>query len=109
MNAQRITETYSVSGQIGEEDIGNIAEAGYRIVICNRPDGEDHGQPSAADIERACLEHGLAFHHLPFQGANLSFELVESFRGVLDGADGPVLAYCRSGQRCTYLWFNARR
>lgn len=109
MNAQEITEDFSVSEQIAHADVSTIAEAGYRIVICNRPDGEEYGQPAAADIERACVQHGLTFHYLPFQGPNLSVELVESFRNIIRTADGPILAYCRSGQRCTFLWANAMR
>ncbi|MDX1517573.1 MAG: TIGR01244 family sulfur transferase [Woeseiaceae bacterium] len=107
MQSTKINDQYAVGPQIGAGDADAIREAGYRVVICNRPDGEEPGQPTAADIAAACKAAGLSFHHLPFQGANLAPELIDAFREVLDNADGPVFAYCRSGQRCAYLWQNA--
>lgn len=107
MHLQQITEEFSVSPQITAEQVAGIGAAGYRAVICNRPDGEEPGQPAASDIAAACEAAGLSFHHLPFQGADLAPELVDAFRDVIDNTDGPVFAYCRSGQRCAYLWHNA--
>lgn len=107
MQATKISERYTVASQIEAQELDDIRDAGYRVVICNRPDGEEPGQPAASDIAAACEAAGLAFHHLPFQGANLAPELIDEFRNVIDNADGPVFAYCRSGQRCAYLWQNA--
>ncbi len=109
MNVQSLSEDFTVAGQIRADDVGAIADAGYRVVVCNRPDGEDPGQPDAADIGAACEARGLEFHHLPIRGANLDAGIVETFRGILDNATGPVFAYCRSGQRSAYLWVSARR
>lgn len=107
MRLQRITENFAVSPQVTADEIADIGAAGYRVVICNRPDGEEPGQPAASDIAAACDAAGLAFHHLPFQGPNLAPQLIDEFRDVVQNADGPVFAYCRSGQRCAYLWQNA--
>ncbi len=100
----KITDNYTASGQIAVDDVEAIAEAGFKAVVCNRPDHEDPGQPTAAEIAAACEQHGLAFHHLPIVGNQLHLETVEAMRDVMLTADGPVFAYCRSGNRSAVVW-----
>lgn len=100
----RIAENFTVSEQITPDHVAHIASAGYRIVVCNRPDDEEPGQPSAAEIEAACETHGLDFHHLPVSGPMLAPEILERFRDLVTSDAGPVFAYCRSGQRCVFLF-----
>ncbi|NNC78022.1 MAG: TIGR01244 family phosphatase, partial [Woeseiaceae bacterium] len=97
------------AGQVSVGDIASLSESGFTTVICNRPDHEDPGQPTAANIAEACEKFSLAFHHMPFKGNGLTPELVGAFRDVIDGADGRVFAYCRSGQRCAFIWEHAKR
>lgn len=100
----KITDTYTASGQISADDVEAIAAAGFRAVVCNRPDHEDPGQPTAAEIAAACERHGLAFHHIPISGNQLSIEMVEAMRNVISSTNGPVFAYCRSGARSSVVW-----
>ena len=104
MNYARLSESYSVAPQIRPEDVGNFAREGYTVLICNRPDGEDAGQPPSADIRAACEQHGIEFHMLPMQGRNVPPETVRRFLDVMNNASGPVLGYCRSGTRSAILW-----
>ena len=41
MIGRKVTETLSVSPQIQDQDVAAIAAAGFRAILCNRPDGED--------------------------------------------------------------------
>jgi uncharacterized protein (TIGR01244 family) len=95
---------FFVSGQLTPADIDTLAADGIAAVVCNRPDGEEPGQPAAADIERACRAHGLPFHHLPMGGAGLPADHVDRLAAIIRDTDGPVLAYCRSGQRSAWLY-----
>lgn len=104
MNIRILAEHFSVSPQVSPDDIPAIVAAGYSTVVCNRPDGEEILQPPAHEVEAACRAHGIDFHHLPFSGMELPPGLVEKFHVALTEAGGPVLAYCRSGQRCAYLF-----
>ncbi len=70
----------------------------------NRPDGEADDQPPGAVIAQAVHSAGMAYHAIPIGGAGFSEPQVEEMRRVLAQADGPVLAYCRSGTRSTLLW-----
>ena len=100
----RITDNYTASGQIAADDVKAIAEAGFKAVVCNRPDHEDPGQPTAGEISAACEQHGLSFHHIPIVGNQLHMETVEAMREVMSSTDGPVFAYCRSGTRSAVVW-----
>ena len=104
MSIYRLSETCAVSGQITAADIATLAVEGYDTVICNRPDGEEFGQPLASDVASACEEHGIAFHFIPIDRSGLTPAMIDSFRDAVAGSDGPVLAYCRSGQRSSVIW-----
>jgi len=104
MTIYKLTETCSVAGQIRAADVELLRQQGFVTIVCNRPDGEDFGQPSATEIGDACGEHGVAFHHLPITNAGISADTVKQFQSLVAEANGQVLAYCRSGQRSSVLW-----
>jgi uncharacterized protein (TIGR01244 family) len=72
-------------------------------VINNRPDGEEPGQPTSAEIEAAAKAAGLAYAHIPVRGGPTP-DQVEAEREILNSAPGPVLAFCRSGTRSIVTW-----
>jgi uncharacterized protein (TIGR01244 family) len=97
-----------VSGQIQPADVGDLKESGVTMIVCNRPDGEEPGQPTAAEIERSADQSGLQFRHVPIiRGIGPSD--VEMVQEALEAADGKVLLYCRSGNRSSLAWAVARR
>ena len=49
-----LTHSLSVAGQIQPEDVQVLAEEGYQVIICNRPDNEEPNQPSMDAIAAAC-------------------------------------------------------
>lgn len=101
----RIDDGFYVSGQIAPQDLPEIAALGVRTIINNRPDGEGGPeQPSAQDVRAAAEAEGLAYHYLPMTPQTLSPDLLEFFRGAVEGSEGPVLAHCKSGGRSAALW-----
>ena len=104
MTFYRLSDRCAVAGQIQASDVAAFAAEGFTTIICNRPDGEDFGQPTAEEIATACEAHGLAFHHVPVGHGGLSMDTVARFRDLVDASEGLVLAYCRSGQRSSILW-----
>ena len=91
--------------QIFPADLRAIAAAGVRLVVNNRPDGEEAGQPTSAEIEAAALAAGLGYRHIPVAGGFPPAQ-VEAMAEALD--QGPALLFCRSGTRSTCLWALAR-
>ena len=104
MAIYRLSETCAVASQIQATDVAALAADGFTTVICNRPDGEDFGQPTADTIAAACEANGIAFHFIPIDRSGLTMDIVESFRDAVAASAGPVLAYCRSGQRSSVIW-----
>ena len=104
MDLKRINEHISVSPQISPDDLVAIKAAGFVTVINNRPDGESPDQPSSAQMQAAAEAAGLAYHYIPLGRDGVSPDMVAETEAVLEGSDGPVFAYCRSGTRSTTLW-----
>ena len=104
MEIRQITPDFAAAPQIAADDIAKAVAAGFKMILCNRPDHEVPGQPDASTIETAAKDAGLEFRFLPLAPGGLSMDLINSFRDALDSSDGPVLAYCRSGTRSTTLW-----
>lgn len=104
MEYRQITEDYSVSGQILPEEVAAIKSAGFKSVICNRPDNEQPGQPSADSVKGAVELAGLEFRYIPVVSGQITGDNVEDMATALDEMSGPVFAYCRSGARCTNLY-----
>lgn len=104
MDIRKLTDGYAVSPQIAPEDMARIKAEGFAAVICNRPDAEVDAGNEAAALRRAAEAEGLAFHDNPVVNGALDIGNVETQQGALDAADGPVLAYCRSGTRSATVW-----
>ncbi|WP_264210011.1 TIGR01244 family sulfur transferase [Leisingera thetidis] len=104
MDARVITPRYSVSPQISAEDLPAIAAAGYKTVICNRPDEEVPPSHQAEAIRAAAETAGLRFELLPLTHQTMTPENVALQRELYEGCEGPVLAYCASGTRCSVAW-----
>jgi uncharacterized protein (TIGR01244 family) len=96
-----------VAGQIDPDALPALAAYGVTMIVNNRPDDEEPGQPTSAELERAAGEAGLAYRHIPVAGG-FSAEQVEAMAEALDSAEGKVLAFCKSGTRSTWLWALAR-
>jgi uncharacterized protein (TIGR01244 family) len=102
-----VTTCFAASPQISLAQVEIAVKEGFKAIICNRPDGEDSGQLDAAEIAAACASHDLSFTHIPVVGG-VSQGQIDAMAAALDAADGPVLAYCRSGTRSTNLWAMAQ-
>jgi uncharacterized protein (TIGR01244 family) len=100
---RKVTETFAVSPQISVADIATAASDGVTLVINNRPDGEEPGQPAGAAIEGAARKAGLDYIHIPIRGQPSPAQ-VEAMRTAILQASGNVLAYCRSGTRSITAW-----
>jgi uncharacterized protein (TIGR01244 family) len=104
MDARSITPRYFVSPQISAEDVPAIAEAGFTRVICNRPDAEVPPSHQAEAIRAAVEAAGLEFRELPLTHQTMTPENVALQRDLAESCEGPVLAYCASGTRCSVVW-----
>lgn len=105
---RRIDDSILVSPQITAADLADAAAIGVALVINNRPDDEEPGQPAGDSIAAAAQAAGLGYAAIPVTHAGFSHAQVDAMCEALEQAQGAVLAYCRSGTRSTYLWALAR-
>lgn len=104
MDIKKISAEFSVSPQIAPDDAALIKAAGFVSVINNRPDGEQVDQVQAVVIAEQLAEAGLNYAHQPVVAGQISDADIAEFRQLFDTAEKPLLAFCRTGTRCTMLW-----
>jgi uncharacterized protein (TIGR01244 family) len=105
---RQVTDSFAVAAQLTPEDIAEAASSGVRLIVNNRPDDEEPGQPSSRELAAAARDSGLAYLHLPVRGAPTR-DQVDRMAAALDTADGPAIAFCRSGMRSIFTWAIGRR
>ncbi len=104
MEIRPLTGEISVSPQILASDINAIKEAGFRSIICNRPDDEGADQPEFSEIEREAQNAGLQIRYLPAVSGKVTDEQGVAFGALMAELPKPVLAFCRTGMRSTTMW-----
>ncbi len=104
MNAKPITPTLSVSEQVLPQEMAALAVAGFKSIVCNRPDGEGVDQPSFAEIEAAAAASGMQAAYLPIVSGKVGDADATAFGDLMDSLPKPILAYCRTGTRSATLW-----
>ncbi|NML14650.1 TIGR01244 family sulfur transferase [Azohydromonas caseinilytica] len=105
-----LTAELCVAPQLPPEAMAEVARAGFRSVINNRPDFEGGPeQPTSAAVEAAARAAGLEYRHLPVAPGYQSPEEAAAFGQLLQELPKPVLAFCRTGTRSTKLFVQAQQ
>jgi len=103
-----IDSDYAVAGQLAPENMKQLADAGFKSVINNRPDGEEPAQPPAAQMQAAAEAAGLQYVYLPVGAAYPAENAAVTLRAELARLPRPILAYCRSGARSQTVYSMAK-
>ena len=98
-----------VSGQVAPEEVAGLAGQGITVLVNNRPDGEEPGQPLAADIEAAAEAAGIAYRFVPIIRGIGPADVEEMQKGLREAEGGKLLAFCRSGTRSALALALAKR
>lgn len=101
---RKLSDNVFTSPQLSLEDIEKAQKSGIKLIINNRPDGEEPSAPQGNAIRKAAQESGLEYRAIPIGQSGFSAAHVDAMVELLNSADGPILAYCRSGTRSTFLW-----
>lgn len=99
-----LSDWFSTCGQLQPEDLTGLAGKGFRAVINNRPDGEVEAQPSSAALATAAQQAGMVYVHLPVVSGQIDEHHVQEMTHLLQTLPRPILAFCRSGTRSSYLF-----
>ena len=104
MTFRLLSPGYATSPQITPADVAAIRDGGFTTVICNRPDGENPPELSAAALRKAVEAAGMTFVGNPVTGGALTEEHVEAQGAAIAAAPGPVFAHCASGNPSSIVW-----
>lgn len=104
VDIRKLTDDLSVAPQLTTDDVADISTK-FKSLLCNRPDNEGGSdQPLFSEIEMLAIEAGMTVRYQPVSNKEIRDVDVDDFEDNLSELPKPVLAYCRSGTRCTVLW-----
>lgn len=96
---KQVTSTLYVTSQLKPENVAYLLRRGVRTVVDIRPDGEESGQATSAEILRATEDTNIRFHYIPVPHGPIPADAVSRLNDVLDTAAGSTVLYCRTGNR----------
>jgi uncharacterized protein (TIGR01244 family) len=106
---RQLDDKVMVSGQLAPHEVAGLAEQGVTVLVNNRPDGEEPGQPLAGDIEEAAGAAGISYHFVPIIRGIGPADVEEMQKALRDAKGGKLLAFCRSGTRSALAVSLAKR
>ena len=106
---RRLGDTTWVSGQIAPHEVAGLAEQGITVLVNNRPDGEEPGQPLAGEIEDAAAIAGIDYRFVPIIRGIGPADVEEMQKALRAAEGGKLLAFCRSGTRSALAVALAKR
>jgi uncharacterized protein (TIGR01244 family) len=98
-----------VSSQIAPDDVAGLAQQGVTMLVNNRPDGEEAGQPLAGEIEQAAAAAGISYRFVPIIRGIGPADVEEMQKALRQAEGGKLLAFCRSGTRSALALGVAKR
>lgn len=105
-----MSEQVGFAAQIFPEQLGQVAEKGFKSVINNRPDFEGGPeQPTSAQIEEAARAANLDYVFQPVISGQITQLDVETFARHFNELPKPVLMFCRTGNRSNNLFQLAKQ
>lgn len=102
MRLTPLSKDFSITSQISVSDVAEIAKAGFKTIICNRPDNEGWGQTNHDVIKAAAEQQGLSFFYIPV-GGGVTMDAIETMKKAATG-NTPALGYCLSGARSATMY-----
>jgi uncharacterized protein (TIGR01244 family) len=106
---RQLDEKVMVSGQVAPHEVAGLAEQGVTVLVNNRPDGEEPGQPLAGDIEQAAAAAGISYHFVPIIRGIGPADVEVMQQALRQAEGGKLLAFCRSGMRSALAVSLAKR
>jgi len=106
---RQLDDKVMVSGQVAPHEVAGLAEQGVTMLVNNRPDGEEAGQPLAGDIEDAAAAAGIEYRFVPIIRGIGPADIEEMQKALRATEQGKLLAFCRSGTRSALAVALAKR
>ncbi|WP_241697503.1 TIGR01244 family sulfur transferase [Vreelandella salicampi] len=108
MNIQELEPGFAICDAITPDDLEDVAQRGFKSVICNRRPGEANDHPDDKPLSTKAHALGLEWRCIPVTPGEYSDADIAAFSRALDELPTPILAFCRSGKRAVHLWAHAK-
>jgi uncharacterized protein (TIGR01244 family) len=103
MTIRQLDDKTFIAGQIRPEEVAGLVERGVTLIVNNRPDCEEPGQPLGLEIQEAASAAGIEYCSIPvIRGVGPAD--AQAMNEAISSTDGKVLAFCRSGTRSALAW-----
>jgi uncharacterized protein (TIGR01244 family) len=106
---RQLDDKVMVSGQVAPHEVAGLAAQGVTMLVNNRPDGEEPGQPLAGEIEDAAAQAGIGYRFVPIVRGIGPADVEVMQEALRETGDGKLLAFCRSGTRSALAVALAKR
>jgi len=106
---RQLDDRVMVSGQVAPHQVAELALQGVTMLVNNRPDCEEPGQPLAGEIEDAAAAAGIGYRFVPIIRGIGPADIEEMQKALREASDGKLLAFCRSGTRSALAIALAKR
>src|SRR6476469_6247256 len=106
---RQLDDKVMVSGQVAPHEVAGLAEQGVTMLVNNRPDGEEPGQPLAGEIEDAAAIAGIDYRFVPIIRGIGPADVEEMQKALRAAEGGKLRAFCRSGTRSALAVALAKR
>ena len=106
-NFSKLETTIACAGATTPAGVAEVKKLGYKSIInlrqANEPGAEVEAEAAAAKAA------GIAYIHLPLNGASPDPAVVDQFLAAVgDAANQPAFVHCASGNRAAALWMVKR-
>lgn len=106
---RQLDDNVMVSSQVAPHQVAGLAAQGVTVLVNNRPDGEEPGQPFAVEIEDAAAAAGISYHFVPIIRGIGPADVEVMQQALRQAEGGKLLAFCRTGTRSALTLAVARR
>ncbi|MEP2641403.1 TIGR01244 family sulfur transferase [Roseobacter sp.] len=104
MDIRQITADFFAAPQLSPDDMTALSEAGFKRVVCNRPNAEVPPSHHCDEMQKAAEAAGLEFAVQPLTHQTMTPDVIATNAALIQDCTGPVVAYCASGTRSTIAW-----
>jgi uncharacterized protein (TIGR01244 family) len=95
-----IASNVFLTSQLEPKTVRFLKTRGIMAIVDLRPDGEEIGQATSAQMESAAKANGMSFHYIPVPHESIPESAVNALQRVLsEEQNRDTVLYCRTGRR----------
>lgn len=106
--SKTLNPNVSVSGQMTIDKFELLMKQGFKSVIVNRPDQEQGNLTTASELRNLAEKSQISLIYQPIISGQIRSSDVEEFAKYYNSLPKPILLVCKSGNRSTVLFNQAK-